>query len=295
MDWNDLRFLLAVHQRGSLNAAAKALRVTKATVSRRLAALEEALGTKLFDRKPNGLALTVAGQEAIEAAEGIADQIELLAERVTSASDDKVRGVVRLTAPPWLAARTIIPALPTLKKRYPDLDVQLLGTNTIVNLPQREADLAIRNVRPKQKSLTARKVGRLGGCVYGSRLYLERREAPKSRAEMRGHDVLAYEGMGGMPGFEWIREPATGGNIVFSANDPEALVSAATAGLGLAAVPCMLGDGSPSLVRIEGLGISYCDVFVVAQAPQRSVRRIRVVSDFIAETFQTYRPLIEGG
>ena len=295
MDWNDLRFFLAVHQGGSLNAAAKALKVTKATVSRRLAALEEALGAKLFDRKPNGLAPTAAGQEAIAAAEGIAVQMEELAERVSSASDDKVRGVVRLTAAPWLAARTIIPALPMLKQRHPDLDVQLLSTNALVNLSQREADLAIRNVRPTHKSLTARKVGRLGGCVYGSRLYVERRGAPQSRAEVRGHDVLTYEGLGGMPGFEWICEPAVGGNIVFSANDPEALVSAATAGLGLTAVPCMLGDKSPSLMRIEGLGVSYCDMFVVARAPQRALRRIRVVSDFIAETFQTYRPLIEGG
>jgi len=294
VDWNDLRFFLAVQQGGSLNAAAKELRVTKTTVSRRLAALEEALGAKLFDRKPNGLALTAAGQEAIAAAEGIAAQMEQLADRVANASDDKVRGVVRLTAAPWLAARTIIPALPKLKQRHPELDVQLLSTNALVNLPQREADLAIRNVRPTHKSLTARKVGKLGGCVYGSRLYVERRGAPKSRAEVRGHDVLTYEGLGGMPGFEWICEPATGGNIVFSANDPEALVSAATAGLGLTAVPCILGDGNPSLMRIEGLGISYCDMFVVAQAPQRAVRRIRVVSDFIAETFQTYRPLIEG-
>jgi DNA-binding transcriptional LysR family regulator len=205
-----------------------------------------------------------------------------------------VRGVVRLTAPPWLAARVIIPALPGLKKRYPELDVQLLGTNAILNLPQREADLAIRNLRPSQPSLSTRKVGRLGGCVYGSRIYVERRGAPSSRAELRGHDVLTYEGLGGMPGFEWIREPATGGNIVFSANDPEALVSAATAGLGLAAVPCMLGDTQPSLVRIEGLGVSFCDMFVVAQAPQRSVRRIRAVSDFIAGVFQANRTVIEG-
>src|SRR5262249_1475129 len=174
-------------------------------------------------------ALTAAGQTAIEAAEGIAEQMDALTERVASAGDDKVRGVVRLTAPPWFAARTLIPALPALKQRHPELDVQLLGTNTIVNLPQREADLAIRNVRPTQQPLSARKLGRLGGCVYGSRLYLERRGAPRSRDEVRGHDVLTYEGLGGMPGFEWIREPATGGNVVFSANDPEALVSAATA------------------------------------------------------------------
>ncbi len=294
MDWNDLRFLLAVRRRGSLAAAAKDLGVTKATMSRRLAALEEALGAKLFDRKPNGLQLTVMGQEAVAVAERVAVEVEALAERASSAADDKARGVVRLTAPPWLAARVIIPALPELKRAHPDLDVQLIGTNSIVNLSQRDADLAIRNVKPSQQSLTARKVGLLGGCVYASRLYIERRGAPRSRAEVRGHDILTYEGLGGMPGFEWLREPETGGVVVFSADDPEALVSAATAGLGLTAVPCMLGDMQPALARIDSLGLSKCDLFLVTQESLRSTARIRVVSEFLVQALARNRLIIEG-
>src|SRR5947208_17157882 len=110
MDWNDLRFLLALHRRGSLNAAAKELGVTKTTMSRRLAALEESLGAKLFDRRPNGLRLTPMGHDAVAVATKVAADVETLAERATTAADDKARGVVRLTAPPWLAARVIVPA-----------------------------------------------------------------------------------------------------------------------------------------------------------------------------------------
>ncbi|HEV3189828.1 MAG TPA: LysR family transcriptional regulator, partial [Polyangiaceae bacterium] len=288
MDWNDLRYLLAMHRHGSLARAAKGLGVTKATMSRRLAALEEALGTRLFDRKPGGATLTAAGREVVATAEDIDQSARALEGRLAAATDAKPSGTVRVTAPQWLAARFVIPFLPDLKKRYPTLDVQLVGTNQILNLAQHEADLALRNVWPSQASLTARKVVELGGCVYASSLYLERKGTPNARDALAGHDLLVYEGLGGMPGFEWMREPGHG-TIAFRANDPEALVSAATAGLGLAAVPCLLGDAQPSLVRVKALGFGRCDLFLVAHEQLRRTPRVRVVSDFIAELLVRHR------
>lgn len=294
MDWNDLRFLLAVQRKGSLARAAGHLEVTKTTVSRRLAALEQSLGVKLVQRKPGGLVLTAAGREVVEAAQGMDEAIGALEERLAMADDARPRGTVRLTAPQWLAARLLIPALPDLKKRYPDLDVQLVGTNQILNLAQREADLAIRNVRPKQKSLVVRRLVQLGGCVYASKLYLERRGRPASPASLAGHDVLAYEGLGGMPGFEWLRDPARGGRIVFRANDPEALVGAATAGLGLCAVPCLLGDAEPRLERVSSLGFARCEMLLVTHEEIRAMARIRVVSDFVVELMRKNEATIAG-
>jgi DNA-binding transcriptional LysR family regulator len=294
VDWNDLRFLLAAHEKGSLAGAAKSLKVTKATVSRRLAALEEALGTRVVERSPSGLTLTPAGREVLAAAEGVATALGSLEERLADATDAHPRGTVRLTAPQWLAARLLIPELPELSKRYPGLDVQLVGTNEILNLAQREADIAIRNVRPPHQSLIWRKIADLGGCVYASKLYLERRGSPRSAAAIEGYDVLTYEGLGGMPGFEWLREPARGARIAFRANDPEALVGAATAGLGLCAVPCLLGDAEPALVRVTTLGFSRCDLLLVTHEETRNVRRVRVVTDFVTEVFGRHRALIEG-
>src|SRR6266478_8123518 len=192
-------------------------------------------------------------------------------------------GTVRLTAPQWIAARYVIPALPDLARQYPELDVQLVGTNQILNLAQREADVAIRNVRPKHKSLATRKVIALGGCVYASKLYLERRGVPRASDALEGHDVLVYETLGGMPGFEWMRAPGHGGRIAFRANDPEALVGAATAGLGLCAVPCLLGDPEPALRRVETLGFSRCDLLLVTHEETRKTPRVRVVTDFVVD------------
>ena len=294
MDWNDLRYLLAVHRKGSLARAARELKVTKATCSRRLAALERALGVRLVERTPAGLVLTAAGREAIGAAERIDADLGSLEQRLAAAGDTRPRGTVRLTAPPWLAARFLIPALPELRQEHPDLDVQLVGSNQVLNLAQREADIAIRNVKPTHKSLAARRLVELGGCVYASKLYLERRGHPRSPDALEGHDILVYETLGGMPGFEWLREPARGGRIAFRANDPEALVGAATAGLGLCAVPCLLGDPEPALTRVNELGFARCDLLLVTHEETRKTPRVRAVARFLADLMDRNRAAIEG-
>jgi DNA-binding transcriptional LysR family regulator len=292
LDWNDLKFLLAVHRKGSLASAAKSLGVTKATVSRRLAALEEAAGARLFDRKPTGLELTPAGVELASAAEEMGRALGSVEARVADASDAKPTGTVRLTAPPWIASRYIIPFLPDLSRAYPLLNVQLVGSDHLLNVAQGEADLALRNVRPTQASLACRKVVELGGCVYASTLYLQRRGTPRGREDLAGHDVLSYSDLGGMPGFEWIR--AVCPKPAFQANGPEGLASAAAAGLGLAAIPCLLGDAQPSLVRVETLGFATCDLFLVTQEQHRKTPRVRVVSDYVADLMARHRSEIEG-
>jgi len=293
VDWDDLRYFLALKRRGSLAAAASDLGVTKATMSRRLAALEAALDVRLLDRKPNGIQLTRAGLEVVAAAEEMASVGASLEARIAAVSDARPRGTVRLTAPPWLAARFIIPALASLKESHPDVDVQLAGTNEILNLAQGEAELALRNVRPTQASLASRKVVTLGGCVYASTLYLERKGRPGGRDALAGHDLLVYEGLGGMPGFEWMHEPPAGANVVFRANGPEGLVSAAAAGLGLAAIPCVVGDPEPALERVRSLGVGRCDLFLVFGEQNRKTPRIRVVADFVARVLHEHRAEID--
>lgn len=232
--------------------------------------------------------------DAISAAERVDAALGALKERLSLKDDARPRGTVRLTAPQWITSRYVIPALPDLAKQHSDLDVQLVGTNQILNLAQREADVAIRNVRPKHKSLAARKVVALGGCVYASKLYLERRGVPRAPNALKGHDVLVYETLGGMPGFEGMRDPAHGGRIAFRANDPEALVGAATAGLGLCAVPCLLGDPETTLARVTSLGFSRCDLFLVTHTETSKTPRVRAVTDVLGRLLSENRAAIEG-
>jgi molybdate transport repressor ModE-like protein len=294
VNWDDLRYLLAVQRRGSLAGAAKELNVTKATASRRLSALEESVGTRLVERRPNGLVLTPAGLAVVEAAQEMADAVASVEARLHSAADARPSGLVRLTAPQWIAERLLIPELPTLKERYPELDIDLIGTNKILNLAQHEADLAIRNVPPPHRSLYSRRIAELGGCVYASKTYLESRGVPLSTEDVASHDVLVYESLGGIPGFEWMRDSDRVCRIAFRANDAVALMSAASAGLGLAALPCMLADTEPTLERVPTLGFSRCDVLLVGHEQTRRVARLRAVSDFVVEVFRQQRALIRG-
>ena len=130
--------------------------------------------------------------------------------------------------------------------------------------------------------------------MYGSKLYLERRGQPRTAKALAGHDVLVYETLGGMPGFEWLRDSSHGGRIAFRANDPEALVGAATAGLGLCAVPCLLGDPEPALARVPTLGFARCDLFLVTHEETRKSPRVRAVTEFVSEIVEQHRKSIEG-
>ena len=126
------------------------------------------------------------------------------------------------------------------------------------------------------------------------REYLERHGVPQSKEDVAEHDVVVYESLGGIPGFEWMREPDRARRITFRANDAVALTSAACAGLGLAALPCMLADGEAALERVPTLGFSRCEVLLVGHEQMRRVLRVRIVSDFVIEAFRRQSALIRG-
>src|SRR5262249_44207625 len=158
---------------------------------------------------------------------------------------------------PWLAERLVIPAVPRLRAAHPKLDLRIVASHDLVDVAARDADLALRNVRPTTGALVCTRVGELAGCIYGSALYLQRRGTPSERAQLRDHDILVYERMKGMPGFEWLSDPQWDSRVVFRAGDPPALAAAAASGLGLAALPCILGETEPSLRRVDTLGVGY--------------------------------------
>lgn len=294
MDWNDLRYLLAVHRSGSLARAAAALGVTKATVSRRLAALEDAVGARLADRTPEGMVVTAAGLAAVRAAEAMDAAAVRVRDQIAGSAADPVAGVVRLTAAPWLAERLVIPALPRLRQAHPRLDLRLQTGHELVDIAGRGADLALRNVRPSAGALICQRVGELAGCVYGSALYLERRGTPGARDELHHHDLLGYDGMMGMPGFEWLADPAWASRVVFRAGDPAGLASAAAAGLGLAAIPCLLGETEPGLRRVDLLGVGYSPLYLVTREELQHAPSLRAVWQLVTEVIRENEAILLG-
>src|SRR5262249_44604298 len=134
----------------------------------------------------------------------------------------------------------------------------------------------------------------LAGCVYASPLYLQQRGVPRERAELRDHDLLIYEGRGGMPGFEWMADPAWAPRVAFRAGDPVGLASAAASGLGLAAIPCILGETDPSLRRVESLGVGFSPLYLVTRDELQHAPRLRAVWQLVTEVLRDNEGVLMG-
>lgn len=283
MDWDDVRFFLAVARGGTLAAAGRALGVDQTTVGRRISALEDSLGGRLFQRTANGYALTRAGHRVMLAAESMADAAAEVEARATAA-DARHVGTVRVATTSSIADHFVIPALAELRVEHPGIDVVLATDWKVVNLLRGEADVAVRLVRPKDPRLVARKLGEFAFHLFAARSYLKRRGAPKS---LKDHDVLAYDDELRTSGaLRLAGAPSEGARVVFQTNTGAALLQAMRAGLGVAELPSYAGAAYPDeLVRVLPEHEVPYAVWMVVHQDVRRAPRVRVVCDAIAGRF----------
>jgi DNA-binding transcriptional LysR family regulator len=295
LDWNDLRYFLAIHRTGTLTLAARRLKVNASTVSRRLAVLEQMLGARLFDRKPKGYALTQAGRGILDAVQAVDDTVVSL-ERKVAGEDARLEGAVRITSTEALVTGTLIPCCARLHERHPGIDLEFVTDNQALSLTQRDADLAIRLVKPSGDSLVARKVGEIGFALYGSRSYLRRRDGPEPARGLAGHELVTYLAeLTASPEARWLARNAPGARIVLRSNSVLAAVSAAKAGFGLALLPCWLGDSEPELrCVLRPKDAPKRDIWILVHPDLRNTPRVRAVMDVLAEELERLRPQLLG-
>ncbi|MDJ0388691.1 LysR family transcriptional regulator [Roseomonas sp. E05] len=289
MDWDDLRYLVALAREGSLSGAARALRAEHSTVARRIAALEAALGLRLFDRLPRGYALTAEGEQVAALAERLEEDV-LAIERLAQGRAGDLAGSVRISAPPVLASHFLAARLAPLRARHPGLLLELAGASRAVSLTRREADLAIRLVRPEEGALVVRRLGEMAYGLYGAADYLARR-APAERDWM-GYD----ESLEHVPQQRWLTALAQGRPLALRTNDLATLHMAARAGLGLAALPRFLGDADPALVRLPAAdaGTAAREIWLLVHADLRRSARVRAVMDHLEAVIHAGRGLLAG-
>ena len=285
LDWNDLRYLLAIARARTLTGAARALGVEHTTVGRRLSALETALDARLFIRGPSGFTPTPAGLEILPISEEIAERVEAIERRV-SGTDARVDGTVRLTTSEALSGY-FVKQFAALRERHPDLMVEILSGNRAYDLSRGEADLAVRVRELTDPDLLARKIGRAGWSLYAASSYVERKGAPEAPEDLRGHDVISFDdSLGAVPGALWLREHGDGASIVMRGNSIVAVLNAAILGMGLTVLPCFMGDAEPVLERLTPRVLGVRDVYLVVHPDLARVARVRAVMEFIVETFQ---------
>jgi DNA-binding transcriptional LysR family regulator len=234
--WDDLRVVLALGRAGSLKGAAARLGVNISTVSRRLDALERQLGLHLFDRTPDGTLPTAAAEELLP----FAEDVERAATSFTHALEGlefEPEGVVRLTAPPGVVDHFLAPALTQLHQRFPKLRIELLSTIGYADLTRREADIALRVVRPATGDLVAKRLAHFASVPITSPAYAEELGAVADLDQARwltwGEDLAALEET------RWVLEQVAPEQVVLRSSSMTALIQAARAGLGvmLAAEP----------------------------------------------------------
>jgi DNA-binding transcriptional LysR family regulator len=288
-DPDDLRYLLALERQGSLLGAARALGVDKATVIRQVEAAEQAMGVPLVARSSRGWSLTPAGSSCAAAAA----QIEELLAQVHAGlqAGREAVGVVRLTAPSFFARQFLIPGLGDFHRRWPQVDLRLVTSNALLDLGKREADIGIRNVRPDVGRFVARRLGRLGHAVYAAPTYLERAGAP-TREALGGHHLLGYEHRTVYQDeLQWLADALP---VALRVTDTLTLLEGARAGLGIAVLPCAVGDADAGLVKLDALGKGYDEIGCVYPEELRDAPRLRAVVDWLVELWGRNAAALEG-
>jgi DNA-binding transcriptional LysR family regulator len=290
VDWESLKFFLAVAREGTLAGAGRVLGVKHSTVLRRVAALEETLGLRLFDRHPNGYALTEAGKEMVETVAHLDEELVVL-ERRLSGRDLRLTGTVRLAAVgvlvPWIAD-----ALADFKILHPGIRIDVAISPAVVSLARHEADIAIRVSGQPPDSLVGRRIATLMHGVYAAHSH------PAAHArlpDLSAYDWVSYSAVRTeMPQTQWVADNIPEEKVVLRTNHTGMVVSAARAGLGLALLPCYLGDAEPGLRRLKTVPGLGQDMWILTHSDLKRTPRIRAVMDFLAKELIRHRDLIEG-
>ena len=250
LDWDDLRFFLAVARHGNLTAAAKELRVAQSTVGRRLALLEARLAVRLLHRTPDGYRLTLAGESVSAQVERVEAEV-LAVERTVGGQDQQVAGTVRISCTETLAVHVLAPCFIALQHRHPGIKVELIPNPLEVSLSMREADIAVRLAPSDRNDLVIRKVGTMAFGLYASPLYLQRHGTPDLEAGCAGHRLMtSLDDVDGHVQADWLKALVSRASPGLQTSSHEALVVAARSGGGLACLACFRADPDPSLVRL---------------------------------------------
>lgn len=297
LNWDDLRFLLALRRAGSLNGAARLLGVETSTASRRMSSLEASLGAQLAARTPEGLVLNDAGQLAAQLAETIDAGIQQLERRI-GGDDQRPEGLVRLATTESMAT-LLMRGLGPLREEYPKIHVELAVGSAALDLIRREADIAIRFFRESNPTLIAKKLGDVGWSVYASRAYVESTGVSLGAARdgclLAGQRVVGYRGAAGRaPGALWLAEHSRQEDVVFAGDSVMAVWNAVKAGFGVSALPCFVAYGEPAMVRLTAAVVATTEAFLVIPPDHKGTVRVRLVMDAVTALFERERELLEG-
>jgi DNA-binding transcriptional LysR family regulator len=295
MDWDLCKTFVAVAETRSFTGAARRLRASHPTVSRKIAALEAQLGTRLFARSADGLSLTSQGRRFHEHAEAMA-AAALRAETAASAAGQNARGVVKLSIGATLAAYWLMPRLGEFLRQHEHIQLEIITHPFPASVRRREADVVLRPVDSGEENLVGRKIGRLGTGFYASRDYATRRRLPERRDEWKGHSIIGFADQASNVHLaRWSDFVTRQGSVVMRCSSQGDMLAAVRAGLGISALPCLVGAAYPDLVRVAPRKLaSVSDLWLLAHPDLVELPAVRAVIDFVADCARIDRVALRG-
>jgi len=290
LDWEDLHTVLAVADCGSLAGAARRLGVNHTTVLRRIGGFEQRLGLRLFDRLPGGYALTAGGEELAAAARGMAATVEAL-ERRLAGQDLRLEGTLRVATADTLTASLLPPLLAQFRELHPGIVLEVTTANLMANLTRRDADVAIRPVLDPPETLVGRRVAGIAFAAYAAASH----PAARSGTVAAHPWVAPDDSLAGTSVARWMRRALPEATIALRADSLVEVCRAARAGIGLAALPCYLGDATEGLVRIATPTVpEAAALWVLTHKDLRRTARVSAFTEFAAAALARQRDLLEG-
>lgn len=296
-EWDDLRYFLAVARAGNITAAAVKLGVNHSTVSRRVSAFEKRLGVRLFDRLPSGYALTSHAEEMLGDAQRIERDIIAMSRKMAS-EDMRMTGTLRITVPESILSIVLMPHIAVFCKMHPEIEIEIIATPEIISLNNREADLAIRVASKPSEGLIGRKLTGQRSGKYVTQSYLDERGLLSgtgmvtSEKEFRDHTWIGLIDKKGKP--DWVTTYYPGSRCAARLDSVFTLFEATKAGLGIAELPCRIGNADSQLVRVPPFEtVKHDDIWILYHRDMRHMARLRVFSDFLAKIIVAEQILFE--
>lgn len=294
-DWNDLRFFLELSRRGRLISAARKLHVDHTTVSRRIAALEDELNARLFDKSPRGYKLTDAGQRLLPYAERMEAHSNQLYQEI-SGKDARLSGTVRLSAPEGLGAHIIAHNLGLFREMHPDIELELLAESRRTSLSKREADIAITLARPDSGRVIAWKLCDYRLRLYGADDYLRKHPEISKVEDLNHHDFISYiDDLIQLPELRFLDQVIKDPHIIFRSTNVMAQYNAVLDGIGLSIIHCFMADQDNRLTPILPRKI-YIDreYWLVVHEDLRHVARVDAVCHFLTQLLKDHHDQMVG-
>ncbi len=286
LDWNDLRYFLAVAREGSTLAAGRALRVSQTTVARRISALEQALGFPLFEKRQAGYALTPAGEDLLENAAQVGERVTAFSEAASAHSRD-LSGRVKITTEEIYSISLLAPLLPELRELHPEIVIDVDTSQQIRDLGAGEADISLRSTHEEKQpaGIVGRRLCVDDWALYCSKDYAARHGAPRTLEEIKGHPIVGGGGGNLWVHYQaWLKALGLEDQVAMHHATSGGLLSGVRSGFGIAVLPCIVADADPELHQCVPPRKDHGRaLWLFTHERVRQTPRVRAVIDFLYE------------